>query len=149
MIWSLRLRERDWFGQQVERRTTEQQKWLFSYSLSFSGCLFDGVEAAGGVIIRNTAMGVRIVCQNQGRTPAWITEIYTCLDIVDFPPAIPDFTHADPVLLEPEPLAVEQKFSPKGITLQRYKGRETGLMTVIYGIVKYRVFSDRRTRADG
>ena len=95
-------------------------------------------------------MGVRIVCQNQGRTPAWITEIHACLDIVDFPPAIPDFTHADPVQLEPEPLAVKQKFSPKDFTLQRDKGRETGLMTVIYGIVKYRdVFSDGRTTTFG
>jgi hypothetical protein len=41
-------------------------------------------------------------------------------------------------MLEPEPLAVKQEFSPKDITLQRDKGRENGLMAVIYAIVKYR-----------
>jgi hypothetical protein len=107
---------------------------------------FEGEDVMLDIVTQTTSMAVRIVCKNDGRTPAWITEKRAYLDVVDALPLVPNFEFAQVIQTEPEPLAVGEKGRPKEAGLIRKKGRDAGKLTVIYGIVKYRdVFSDNRT----
>ncbi len=106
-----------------------------------AGPIFDGKTVSRGIrdiVAENTAFTARIICKNDGKTPAWITEKRACIDIVDSLPEIPDWTRTQPIQIEPEPLSVSQIGRPKDEGLTCKRGREQGKMFVLYGIVKYR-----------
>jgi len=67
------------------------------------GGVFHGAGVGPGTpITQSTGAPIRITCKNEGKTPAWITEILACLDVVDSLPDVPDFKYAQMVQNEPE-----------------------------------------------
>ncbi|MHB8501419.1 MAG: hypothetical protein ACYDCG_19815 [Candidatus Acidiferrales bacterium] len=98
----------------------------------------------------NTTFTARIICKNDGKTPAWITEKHACIDIVDSVPEIPDWGRPKPIQIEPEPLSVGETGRPKDESLTCKRAREQGKMLILYGIVKYRdPFGDNRCTSFG
>jgi hypothetical protein len=96
------------------------------------------VMGVGQVTAESTGFRARIICKNDGKTPAWITEKRVGLDIVESVPEIPDWTRTDVIQVAPEPLSVGQVSKPTDETLICKRGRALGKMTILYGIVKYR-----------
>lgn len=104
----------------------------------------------GPVVTENTAFRSRIICRNDGKTPAWITEKRAGLDIIDSLPEIPDWTRAAVMQVALEPISVGQVSNPQDETLICKRGRALGKMTILYGIVKYRdPFGANRTTTFG
>jgi hypothetical protein len=99
------------------------------------------------VISHTTSFNVRLICKNDGRTPAWITEKRACIDVVDSLPDTPNWDAVGIIQTEPEPLAVGEVGEPTDKSLTCNKARDPGKITVVYGIVRYRdVFApDRAT----
>ena len=118
---------------------------------------FEGEDIIRDIITHTTSFSVRIICKNDGRTPAWITEKRARIDVVDDLPRQPNWATVEIIQTEPEPLSVGETGLAKDEGLTCNKGRDFGKMTVVYGLVKYRdVFAaDRATsfayiiRADG
>ncbi|MGB2898199.1 MAG: hypothetical protein WBB89_02965 [Candidatus Acidiferrum sp.] len=99
-----------------------------------AGPIFDGKTVSRGIrdiVAENTAFTARIICKNDGKTPAWITEKRACIDIVDSLPETPDWTRTQPIQIEPEPLSVGQIGRPKDETLMCKRPREHGKMFVL------------------
>jgi hypothetical protein len=98
----------------------------------------------------NTTFTARIICKNDGKAPAWITEKHACLDIVDSLPKTPDWGRIQPIQMEPEPLSVGQIGKPKDEALTCKRPREQGKIVILYGIIKYRdTFRANRTTSFG
>lgn len=118
-----------------------------------SGGIWDGqtmTREVRDLIAGNTTFTARIICKNDGKAPAWITEKHACLDIVDFLPKTPDWGRTQPIQIEPEPLSVGQIGKPKDEALLCKRPREKGKMVILYGIIKYRdTFGDNRTTSFG
>ena len=91
----------------------------------------------GPVATESTGFRARIVCRNDGKAPAWITEKRAGLDIVESIPESPDWTRTNLIQVTPEPLSVGQASKPTDETLICKRGRALGKMTILYGIVKY------------
>jgi hypothetical protein len=89
---------------------------------------------------------VRIVCQNDGRTPAWITEKRAVLQIFDSVPSEPDLKSAAVVQTGPEPIRIGGE--TKHDEALQCDGQETlDTTNVIFGVVKYRdAFGEHETR---
>jgi hypothetical protein len=105
------------------------------------GGIIDGSRSemgVGPVHTENTAFRARIVCKNDGKTPAWITEKWAGLDIIDSLPESPDWKRTTLLEVAPEPLIVGEVGKAKDETLICKRGRALGKMTILYGIVKYR-----------
>ena len=121
------------------------------------GAHLEGEDIIRDIITHTTSFSVRIICKNDGRTPAWITEKRARIDVVDDLPRQPNWATVEIIQTEPEPLSVGETGLAKDEGLTCNKGRDFGKMTVVYGLVKYRdVFAaDRATsfayiiRADG
>jgi len=104
----------------------------------------------GPVRTEGTGFRARIVCRNDGKAPAWITEKRACLDIVESIPESPDWTRTNLIQAAPEPLSVGQVSKPTDETLICKRGRALGKMTILYGIVKYRdPFGENRSTSFG
>ena len=96
-----------------------------------------------------TMVSVRLPCSNQGKTPAWITEKRACIQVVKSLPTVPDIAAIDIIQSELEPLGAEHMTGEKRDFVLEGDGWESrleeGLMTVVYGAVKYRdIFSNER-----
>jgi len=92
----------------------------------------------GPVESESTSFRGRIVCRNDGKVPAWITETRACLDIVEALPDNPDWSRTTVIQAAPEPVSVGQTSKPQDETLFSKRGRALGKMTILYGVVKYR-----------
>jgi hypothetical protein len=115
-----------------------------------SSGIFDGEQIMKDIISHSTSFSVRILCKNDGRTPAWITEKRACIDVVDSLPDKPNWETVDIIQSEPEPVPVGKKSKPKDQGLHCNKGRDFGKMMVVYGIVKYRdIFAADRSTSFG
>jgi hypothetical protein len=116
------------------------------------GGLMDGHRmqmGVGPVESESTTFGARIVCRNDGKVPAWITEKRACLDIVEALPDKPDWSRTTPVQLTLEPISVGQT-SKQDETLTCKRGRALGKMVILYGVVTYRdPFGHNRTTTFG
>ncbi len=98
-----------------------------------------GIEmGVGPVRTEGTGFRARIVCRNDGKTPAWITEKRAGLDILDSIPESPDWSRTTQIQVAPEPISVGQESKPHDETLFSKRGRALGKITILYGIVKYR-----------
>jgi hypothetical protein len=98
-----------------------------------------GIEmGVGPVRSEGTGFRARIVCRNDGKTPAWITEKRAGLDILDSIPESPDWSRTTQIQVAPEPISVGQTSEPHDETLFSKRGRALGKITILYGIVKYR-----------
>jgi hypothetical protein len=93
---------------------------------------------------------VTIVCQNEGRSPAWLIDVWARFDVVDAPPSEPaltaqdalDWSHSEPILVG--------KWAAYGWTATCQRRWDSGKVAVLYGIVSYRdVFGDRRSTSFG
>ena len=123
-----RARERAWIMVEVE-------------PMPGAGPIWDGETMSREVrdlIVGNTTFTARIICKNDGKAPAWITEKHACLDIVDFLPKTPDWGRTQPIQIEPEPLSVGQIGKPKDEALMCKRPREQGKIVILYGIINYR-----------
>lgn len=118
-----------------------------------AGPIWDGqtmTREITDLIVGNTTFTARIICKNDGKAPAWITEKHACLDIVDVLPKTPDWGRTQSIQIEPEPLSVGQIGKPKDEALTCKRRREIGKMVVLYGIIKYRdTFGDNRSTSFG
>jgi len=108
--------------------------------------VFADIERAPGsgrdVSNGQTTVSVRVICNNVGRSPAWIDEIlirYFMAGERDAFPDTPDFSEAEYIHIGPTPIA------PKGeplrtddlaITARGVQG--LGIFEIAYGIVRYR-----------
>ena len=110
-----------------------------------------GIEmGVGPVQTESTGFRARIVCRNDGKTPAWITEKRAGLDILDSIPETPDWSRTTQIQVVPEPISVGQASKPRDETLFSKRGRALGKITILYGIVKYRdPFGANRTTSFG
>lgn len=119
---------------------------------SFAG-IVDGQSSemgVGPVVAESTMFRARIICRNDGKTPAWITEKQAGLDIVDSVPVNPDWNRTIIIQAAPEPISVGQVSKPQDETVTCKRGRALGKLTILYGIVKYRdPFGDNRTTTFG
>jgi len=98
-----------------------------------------GIEmGVGPVRTEATGFRARIVCRNDGKTPAWITEKRAGLDILDSIPESPDWSRTAQIQVAPEPISVGQASEPHDETLFSKRGRAPGKIIILYGIVKYR-----------
>ncbi len=106
------------------------------------------IDGSGDVTI-----DVCLICKNEGRTPAWITQKVILFRVVDSLPKPPpvggiyEFREGDYFFFGPEPIGIETE-STITTTLTCKGQRELGKALLVYGIVKYRdIFSpDRETR---
>lgn len=107
---------------------------------------FGGEEIIRDIITHKTGMIIRLICKNEGGTPAWITEKRACVDVVGSLPVTPNWDAVPVIQSEPEPLSVGEASAPKDEALVCNKARDSEKMIVVYGLVKYRdVFSPGRT----
>jgi hypothetical protein len=60
------------------------------------GGIVDGQGSEWGVRSESTGFRARIVCRNDGKAPAWITEKRAGLDIVESVQESPDWTRTNP-----------------------------------------------------
>jgi hypothetical protein len=74
---------------------------------------FDGEEIIRDIITHKTGMTIRLICKNDGGTPAWITEKRACVDVVDSLPVTPNWDAVPVIQSEPEPLSVGEASAPK------------------------------------
>jgi hypothetical protein len=96
----------------------------------------------------HTGVTCRIICKNDGKTPAWITDIRIggkIVELVEQLPSEPDIMSTDVVSDCTEPLGVGTD-TRHDHTVQ-FKGLQTSNVFVIYGVVKYRdaFNTDRKT----
>jgi len=99
--------------------------------------LFPGARIEHGKQRERTGANIRVICRNQGKTPAWISEKRVAMMICHSPPPKPDFTGYTIAQKGPEPIAVGRK-TCKDFPLE-YPGAEgIGDNTLIYGVVTYR-----------
>jgi|HubBroStandDraft_2_1064218.scaffolds.fasta_scaffold102344_2 hypothetical protein len=110
-----------------------------------------GIEmGVGPVRTEGTAFPVRIICRNDGKTPAWITKKQARLDIVETIPDTPDWNRTIIIQEAPEQLLVGQIGKPTDETLFSKRGRADGKMTILYGLVTYRdPFGENKTTSFG
>jgi hypothetical protein len=117
------------------------------------GGLMDGrgtEMGVGPVHTESTAFRARIICRNDGKTPAWITKKQAALDIVEAVPEAPDWSRTAIIQPAPEQLLVGQVGKPTDETLYSKRGRALGKMTILYGLVSYRdPFGENRTTSFG
>jgi hypothetical protein len=103
-----------------------------------------------GAKTEGTAFRARIICRNDGRTPAWITKKQAGFDIVDIVPETPDWARTTTIQEAPEQLLVGQVGKPTDETLYSKRGRALGKMTILYGLVTYRdPFGENKTTSFG
>jgi hypothetical protein len=104
----------------------------------------------GGALRQHTMVNARLICTNNGKTPAWITRVHIKLRIDSKVPSEPQWLQgdADYVNSIPEPIAVNDnhEFNPQYLTCEGFT-TDTEFL-IVYGTVKYRdVFSpERETR---
>ncbi len=104
----------------------------------------------GPLRTESTAFRARIICRNDGKTPAWITKKQAGLDIVDTVPEAPDWSRTVITHVTPEQLLVGQVGKPTDETLYSKRGRALGKMTILYGLVTYRdPFGENKTTSFG
>jgi hypothetical protein len=104
----------------------------------------------GPLRTESTAFRARIICRNDGKTPAWITKKQAGLDIVETLPEVPDWTRTTIIQVAPEQLLVGQVGKPTDETLYSKRGRALGKMTILYGLVTYRdPFGENKTTSFG
>lgn len=114
------------------------------------GGIFDGEEIVRDIITHSTTADIRIISRNDGKTPAWITQISVGIDVVDSLPAKPNWDIAEVVKAEPEPVSVGASSKLEVKDLNCNKARDSGIMIVIYGIVEYRdIFAGGRSTTFG
>jgi hypothetical protein len=95
------------------------------------------VDKSGSI---HTNASIDLFWQNDGKTPAWISEVVIKLEVTSAGPAAqPDMTGGEvlygpfPVVPGPRPFSAGKRFVLSG---EGWAG--TGKMTLIYGLVKYR-----------
>lgn len=91
-----------------------------------------------------------LTCKNDGKTPAWITEIRARLEIAEAAPTRPILhpeRHGDFVDQGVRPLAVDGAPCVVQVDCHGNRSRDSGLKAFVYGVIKYRsVFGpDRQT----
>ncbi len=93
---------------------------------------------------------VTITCQNEGRSPAWLIDVWARFDVVDTLPDelvltshdVLDWPHSEPILVG--------KWAAYAWTATCQRRWDSGKMAVLYGIVNYRdVFGERRSTTFG
>jgi hypothetical protein len=104
----------------------------------------------GPVKTEGTAFRARIICRNDGKTPAWVTKKQAALDIIEAVPETPDWNRTAIIQEAPEQLLVGQVGKPTDETLFSRRGRALGQMTILYGLVTYRdPFGENKTTSFG
>jgi hypothetical protein len=90
----------------------------------------------GGLINKEpqASLHVYCVCKNEGKTPAWITEINCELAFVETLAGLPDFSKAQPCRFEPESIAAGQE---RRYPLDLRCVYEHDKLFIVYGMVKY------------
>jgi hypothetical protein len=111
----------------------------------------NGLEMGVGPLkTESTAFRARIICRNDGKTPAWITKKRAGLDIVEAVLETPDWSRTAIIQVAPEQLLVGQVSKPTDETLYSKRGRALGKMTILYGLVTYRdPFGENKTTSFG
>jgi hypothetical protein len=97
-----------------------------------------------------TYIDLDLICQNDGATPAWISEIRIRFELVETMPPVPIFypeRRGDFIELRPTPVSVKGKHIFKA-DCHHTKKRESEVTKIIYGFVRYRdaFGSNRETR---
>jgi hypothetical protein len=99
-------------------------------------------ESSDGTV--RTMADVNLICRNQGKTPAWITERHIRIEVTDSVAPQPQLQGAE-ISYDPEPLAVGGADSFQHWSLIGDGWAGEGRFVLIYGVVKYRdVFSPSR-----
>lgn len=98
--------------------------------------------------IDKTGVGLILICQNQGKTPGWITEKRIQLEIMDSLPWEPQLDAIDVFQNEPQPLSAGKE--SRVLVDCECDGRRDGPnIVVVYGVIRYRdIFGrpERQTR---
>jgi len=97
-----------------------------------------GSEMVNGVHVANTSVRIRIQCRNDGKTPAWITEIRARLNVISGYVKSPDLESTEVLEPNPEPVAPQARSAVHDHTLTCTKIAEPGQILVLYGVVFYR-----------
>jgi len=104
-----------------------------------------------GVVVNYTTFPIRIICKNEGNTPAWITEISAQSQIYELihhqPPKTPDLQSTKVSRTEPIPVAAKMDVSEDISLSSRGVLGNLGVDAIVYGVVRYRdMFSANRDR---
>ena len=109
-------------------------------------------EMSGNLILgdNDTHVWVNAIYRNEGKTPAWVEEIYCKLEVSTFFRTDPDFASIQPWGSEPEILGAAKTSKPQQLALNCV-GRSTDEnCTSIYGVVTYRdMFGGNRSSTFG
>lgn len=101
------------------------------------GGVFLGTTIERGIETEHTMLNVRVMCRNEGKTPAWITEKRAGLRIVKSIPLEPDLEGLEIIQPEPEALAAGRD-TTKDVSLTFNQQRADDEVSLVYGMVKYR-----------
>ena len=88
-----------------------------------------------------TGIFALLMCQNEGKSPAWIDEKRAKFEIVSALPLKPNFESAEFLQTGPEPIGIGNAKPPKTRLpwiAEAIGHEQTGKMMIIYGFVKYR-----------
>lgn len=152
-----------WIAIKTLRDIKRQTNALISGNRSWVTVDVDKVPGLGGLMdghgteigvgrleTESTGFRARIICRNDGTTPAWITQKQAALDIVETVPETPDWSRTAIIQVAPEQLLVGQVSKPTDETLYSKRGRALGKMTILYGLVTYRdSFGENKTTRFG
>jgi hypothetical protein len=129
---------------QVKVAKKSERAWLMVELEEDHPPISDGINQG----VHNTTVHISFSVKNQGRTPAWITQIKAGLvilesmDSTESLPVRPNLSK-ETIKYGTRQLAVNEEFESEfQVTCQG--DRQVGKLMVLYGIVKYRhIFSDR------
>jgi len=133
--------------QQAGITKNSERAWMMTELNWRDRVRFINTSGTGGT---GTYVDLDLICQNDGATPAWISEIRVRFDMVKTMSPVPIFDPAregDFVELRPIPLTVGGRRELK-IDCHCAEAVASGLTKIIYGFVKYRdaFGSNRETR---
>lgn len=118
--------------------TLDWNKAKTKMKLGNSSHVMDGKQVEGSFAF------VRIVIENAGKTPAWITAKKIGMAILDTLPPLPDFGRMAVIDPLPEPLPAGKSVT-WGCEPGCEGGEEPGKTTIIYGVVEYvDIFGENR-----
>jgi hypothetical protein len=86
---------------------------------------------------------VNLICRNEGRSLAWVTEKRIGMQCVDILPPEPDMSETELIEVEPIPIPPTQPSVIREQQVTAEGSKLPGKMTVIYGSVKYRDIFDK------
>lgn len=99
-----------------------------------------GASIQHGIRTTHTGIPLRVICRNEGKVPAWITEkgVYVKI-LATSPPRKPEFKGSGENDYEPRPVSAEREALPHWDVTPICEGTEaTGQITIVYGYVRYR-----------